>query len=367
MESRPIIEAALRFFDGMKYLPSMLRHLRFFGLIALLFAGFQGWSQLGGNTTYSFLNLTPSARVSALSQATLAGVESDLEFAWLNPALLREDHRGQISFGYVNVPGGVNAAEAAYGFGYGTEHNVMVGFRYVDYGTFNGTDVNGNSTGTFRATDQLLNAGYSYRLDSNWQFGTNVKLINSVYEQYYSFGLATDIAAVYQIPKNRFAFALVAKNIGFQALSYAGEREQLPFELQFAISNRFEHLPLRWTIQVENLQRWDLTYFDPNAVERDPITGEETYNDPSFFNKLGRHFSFSGDLRLGSRLNVQLGFSLRRALEMRIPSRRTSAGLTFGVGIRLSKFHLNYGNRYVHVAGRMHHLGISVDLNDFGS
>ncbi len=345
----------------------MLRRLRFVLITGLALSSFSGWSQLGGNTTYSFLNLTPSARVSALSQASIAGVESDLEFAWLNPALLREDHRNQISFGYVNVPGGVNAAEAAYGFGYGKEHNLMVGFRYVDYGTFDGTDINGNPTGSFRATDQLLNAGYSYSLDSNWQFGTNVKLINSVYEQYYSFGLATDLAAVYQIPDQRFAFALVAKNIGFQAVSYAGVRENLPFEIQAAISNRFKHLPFRWTIQIENLQRWDLTYFDPNAVQRDPITGDETYEEPSFLNMLGRHFSFSGDLSLGSRLNFQMGFSVRRALEMRIPSRRTSAGLTFGLGIRLSKFHINYGNRYVHVAGRMHHLGISVDLNDFGS
>lgn len=338
-------------------------------LLVLTFMGTctQAWAQIGGNSTYSFLNVSPSARTSALAQASIAGVESDIQFAWLNPALLRDEHRKQISMSYVAVPGGVNAAEAVYGFGSKERQNWMVGFRYLDYGTIDGTDVAGNSTGTFRASDQLLNVGYSYSLDSNWQFGANAKLINSVYEQYYSFGMAVDLAAVYQIPKKRFAFAFVAKNAGVQLVSYAGESESLPFELQFAVSNRFEHLPFRWTVQLENLQKWDLTYFDPNRVSTDPVTGEESYDDFNFGDKLLRHLSVSGDLSFGKRINLQLGYSFRRAGEMQIPTRRTSAGLTFGVGLKLSKFYLNYANRYVHIAGRMHHVGISVDLEDFGS
>lgn len=323
-------------------------------------------AQLGGNSTYAFLNLSPAARPAALAQASIASVERDIQFVWLNPALLTSEHRGQIGFSYVSIPGGVGSAEAAYGFGWGEKHNVMVGFRYLDYGSFNGTDIAGNPTGAFRASDQLLNGAYSYQLDSNWQFGANYKLINASYEQYNSFGTALDLAAIYQIPAKRFAFALIAKNMGFQLSTFAGQHESLPFEIQFAVSNQFEHLPFRWTIQLENLQRWDLTYFDPNAISRDPITGEETYDEPSFGDMLLRHVAVSGDLNFGS-LNFQVGYSFRRRAEMVIPSRRTSAGLTFGVGLKLSKFRLSYGNRYVHVAGRMHHIGVTVNLNDFGS
>lgn len=324
-------------------------------------------AQLGGNSTYAFLNVTPAARVGALAQAGIASVDNDIQFAWLNPALLREEHRNQIGLSYLSIPGGVNAAEATYGFGRREGRNWMVGFRYMDYGSFNGTDVAGNPTGTFRASDQLLNVGYSYRLDSNWQFGASARLISSVYEQYTSFGTAIDLGAVYQIPSSRLAIAFIARNAGFQLTSYAGERESLPFELQMAISNRFEHLPLRWTLQIENLQRWDLTYFDPNAVTRDPVTGDETYDEPTFGQNLLRHFSASADLNLGRSINLQLGYSFRHAAEMRVPTIRTSAGLTFGLGLKFAKFRLNYGNRYVHIAGRMHHLSILVDLEDFGS
>lgn len=324
-------------------------------------------AQIGGGSTYSFLNLTPSPRVSALAQASLAGTDGDIQFTWWNPALLREEHRRQIGLSYVALPGGINAGEAAYAFGLGEKQHAMVGFRYIDYGEFAGTEIDGSPTGTFGAADQLLNFGYAYHLDSNWQFGGNFKLINSVYESYTSFGTALDLAAIYQIPDKRLAMALVARNIGAQLTTYAGERESLPFEIQFAISNRFEHLPFRWTVQLENLQRWDLTYFDPNAVTRDPVTGDEVYEEPDFGVKLLRHLAVSGDLILGKRINAQVGYSFRRAGEMSVPTRRTSAGLTFGVGIRLSKFHLNYGNRYVHVAGRMHHMGVTVDLEDFGS
>lgn len=332
-----------------------------FSLAALGVSG-----QVGGNYTYAFLNLSPAARPSGLAQATLASVGRDIQFTWLNPALLNSDHRRQIGFSYVNVPGGVGSAEASYGFGYGDKHNIMVGFRYLDFGNFVGTDIAGNPTGDFRASDQLLNGSYSYRLDSNWQFGGSFKLINSVYESYNSFGTAIDLAAIYQIPESRFAFAFIAKNIGVQLVTYAGQREPLPFEMQFAVSNQFEHLPFRWTVQLENLQQWDLTYFDPNAVTRDPITGEETYDDLNFGEKLLRHVSVSGDLDFKS-FNAQLGYSFRARGEMTIPSRRTSAGLTYGLGIKLYKFRINYSRKYVHVAGRMHHIGVTVNLDEFGS
>lgn len=324
------------------------------------------FGQVGGNSTYAFLNLSPAARPSGLAQATLASVGRDIQFTWLNPALLNENHRRQIGFSYVNIPGGVGSAEACYGFGFGEKHNLMVGFRYLDYGDFVGTDAAGNPTVDFGASDQLLNGAYSYTLDSNWQFGASFKLINSVYETYNSFGTAVDLAAIYQIPENRFAFAFIAKNMGFQLSSYAGQRESLPFELQFAVSNQFEHLPFRWTVQLENLQQWDLTYFDPNAVTRDPITGEESYDELKFGENLLRHVSISGDLDFKS-FNAQLGYSFRARGEMTIPSRRTSAGLTYGLGIKLYKFRVNYSRKYVHIAGRMHHIGVTVNLDEFGS
>lgn len=325
------------------------------------------WAQIGGTTAYPFLNVTSSPRPAGLAQASLASVDGDIQYAWINPALLRDEHENQIGLSYLSLPGGLNAAEASYGFGWKERGTVMAGFRYFDYGTFQGTDITGTPTGEFRASDQLLQLGYSYFLDSNWQFGLSTKLINSVYETYSSFGVAFDVSALYQIPRSRFAFALIARNAGVQLTTYAGERDPLPFELAFAVSNRFEHLPFRWTVQIENLQRWDLTYFDPNGVARDPITGEETYDEPGFGDMLLRHFSVSGELILGKRINLQLGYSFRHAAEMRVATRRSSAGLTFGLGLKLSKFQINYANRIVHVAGRMHHIGLMFDLEDFGS
>lgn len=333
----------------------------------LTLLGLPLYGQIGGSSTYSFLNLSPSAQTSALAQASIASVEGNVQFAWLNPALLQVSHRNQISLGYVGLPAGINAAEAAYAFGLGERQNLMIGFRYLDYGTFDGTDVAGNPTGTFKASDQLLNGSYSYELDSNWRVGASVKLISSFYETYSSFGFGVDLAAVYQIPERRISIAFVAKNAGSQLSSYAGTMESLPFEMQIAVSNRFAHLPFRWTIQYENIQKWDLTYYDPNAISKDQVTGDVTYDAPNFGDKLLRHFAFSGDLSLGKRLSFQMGYSFRRAGEMSIPTRRSSAGLTFGLGIKLSKFQFNYANRYVHVAGRMHHLGISVNLDDFHS
>ena len=50
---------------------------------------------------------------------------------------------------------------------------------------------------------------------------------------------------------------------------------------------------------------------------------------------------------------------------MAIPTRRSSAGLTFGIGIRISKFRINYANTNMNVAGRMNHFGITTALDNF--
>ena len=148
--------------------------------------------------------------------------------------------------------------------------------KYVNYGNFLLTNQQAQVLGNFTASDYSAHVGYGYNLNSNWSFGANLKFINSVYETYNSWGLATDLAATYIKPEKRLSMTMILKNIGYQFDPFASTRENLPFEVQYSISNRFEHLPFRWMITLENLQQWDLTYNDPNAVTQDPITGEIT-------------------------------------------------------------------------------------------
>ena len=153
--------------------------------------------------------------------------------------------------------------------------------------------------------------------------------------------------------------------VGYQFDPFASTRENLPFEVQYSISNRFEHLPFRWMITLENLQQWDLTYNDPNAVTQDPITGEITVDNPGFMNMFMRHVVVGGELAPTDNFNIQIGYNFRRSYEMRVPTRRSSAGLTFGLGFKISRFRINYANTNMHIANRMHHISITTALDKF--
>jgi len=117
----------------------------------------------------------------------------------------------------------------------------------------------------------------------------------------------------------------------------------------------------------ENLQKMDLTYNDPNNVVKDPITGDETIVKESVANQILRHVVLGAEIAPSKKFNMQLGYAFRRGYEMSLPTRRSTAGLTFGIGIKISKFRINYANTNMNVAGRMHHFGITTSLDDFKS
>ena len=62
----------------------------------------------------------------------------------------------------------------------------------------------------------------------------------------------------------------------------SGWAASTPFEIQAGLSNRFEHMPFRWQITLEQLQRWDLSYYNPNGLQTDPLTGEALDQELNF-------------------------------------------------------------------------------------
>lgn len=335
-------------------------------IIALILLPFlSANAQIGGNSIFQFLNLVPSARVSAQGGNAIANPEEDLNFAIYNPSLLNENVHGQLSFSLVDYVAGITLSDVNYAHHFENIGTFYAGIRYVDYGDFSRASNIGIREGTFTAADMALNIGYGYKLDSNWSFGAGLKVINANYENYNSYGGALDLAATYQIPSKRFVFALVAKNMGYQFSPFNEERESLPFELQFGISNRFEHLPLRWQITFEQLETWDLRYSDPADVTVNQFTGEVDDNFPSVWNNFFRHVVVGAEFAPTKGLNVQFGYNYRKRQELNLDTRRTSAGFSFGIGVKISKFRLNYGRNFYHVSGTANHFTLRTDLQDF--
>lgn len=334
-------------------------------IFLLTFAVVDLSAQIGGRGVYAFLDVVSSPRVAGLGGKATAFDEPDLNFALWNPSLLREQMHGQLGFNHLSYPADINSGEASYAHhiqGIGT---FQAGFRYLDYGTFTAANFQGLQQGSFTAADYAFLLSGSRQLDSNWTVGVQTKVINSVLETYTSWGLAADVGITYRIPQKRLAMSLLFRNMGQQTSTYAGVEEPLPFEIQFGISNRFEHMPFRWQVVFEHLQQWDLSYQDPNGAQTDPLTGEPLDQELDFGQMLLRHVVVGAEFQPMRSFHFQVGYSFRRRAEMRMLTRRSSAGLSFGFGLRLFRVYLNYARSIQHVAGASNHLSLTADLGDF--
>jgi hypothetical protein len=194
-----------------------------------------------------------------------------------------------------------------------------------------------------------------------------MKFINSAFDTYNSWGLAWDAGITYQIPARRIAMALVMRNAGFQADPYSDFREPLPFELQFGFSNRFEHMPLRWQITLEQLETFELRYRDPNQFTLNQFTGEVEENFPSIWSNLLRHVVIGLEFAPSESFNIQFGYNFRRRAELNLATRRTVAGFSVGGGIKIYKIYLHYSRNMYHIAGSANQISIRTNFTSWKS
>ncbi|MDO8928933.1 MAG: PorV/PorQ family protein, partial [Bacteroidota bacterium] len=203
----------------------------------------KAYSQIGGEYTYQFLNLTNSARMAALGGNQIALNDStDLNISYNNPSLLRPDMQNMLAFNYVDYFAGINYGYAAYSFGTPLPGNFAFGMHYINYGQFIEALPNGEKTGaTFNAAEYALNLIWSNQY-KRIAYGINLKPILSSFENYQSIGLAADLG-VSLFSKNKLTVtSLVARNVGSQITTYydGAERETIPFDLQFGISQKLQ-------------------------------------------------------------------------------------------------------------------------------
>ena len=319
-------------------------------------------AQPGGRHSHEFLTLVMSPRVAGMGGELLAVPDGDINVGLWNPSAMNVGSTGQLSMNYVNYFDDINYGQTAYGRKLENGY-LSLGARYVNYGTFKQTDEFGNVIGEFSGSDVALTGGYARRLDTSWSVGANFRLIGSVLESYGSIGFSTDYSITWRAVESDLTAALVVANVGTQIATYTNSpREPLPFEIKMAISGKPEHAPIRWHITAEHLEQFDLTFEDPNAPDTDPLTGEPTDNSASLGKKIISHFVLGAELFPENSFSIRAGYNFRRSQEMQLATRRSGAGFSWGFGLKLRRFRLDYAMANYHVSGTSHHFGISTDL-----
>lgn len=336
-------------------------------ILAVVMLHMGTFAQKGGESTYSFLGLTNSARVAALGGEAVSLRDDDINLVFHNPALLTSGMHNNLNLNYVNYFAGVNFGYASYGYHLENVGNFAAGIHYINYGTFERTDEYGENQGTFRASEYALNLVYSRAIiDTFLTVGVNMKPIYSSFESYASFGLAFDVGINYYNPRTYTSLGFVSKNMGLQLSTYTGTREKLPFELQFGITQGLAHAPFRFSIIYQNLERWDLTYTTEESNDfTNPGDEAEVGGFDVFGDKLMRHLVFGLEFLLGENVHIDLGYNYKRRQEMKVTAKPGMVGFSWGFGFRISKFHIAYGRSSYHLAGGTNHFSLTTNLSSF--
>ncbi len=321
-------------------------------------------AQSGHSNTYSFLELSPSARVSGLGGTQIAIMDSDVSLAAQNPALYNIGMNTALSLNTVSYFAGINHGYVGFAKSLDSLATFGIGIQYISYGEFTATDPTAQVTGTFSGGEYALTlggAGYYNR----FSYGANLKIISSSLEAYQSWGLAADLGLSYHNAEQYLTIGLVAKNIGTQLSTYNDTRENLPFDLQIGLTKRLRYLPFRFSITAHHLHQWDIRYDDPNQQTNNLFEEEDTKEKSHFADKLFRHIIFGGELYLGKVISIQAGYNHLRRQEMSIPVGRSLAGFSFGAGLQIKRFQVRYGRAIYHAAGGNHHFSFAVKFGEF--
>lgn len=332
-------------------------------LIAFVSCGFIS-AQTGGTTGFNFLSLPFNARVGGMGGDFITIRDYDQNLGLQNPALLNSEMSGRGTINQGILAGGINSGGLNYAHTFGSGITGLGHFRYVSYGTMKRTDVNGTDLGTFSPGDFILGASAGKSINERMHIGATLNFIYSQMDQYVAFGNALDVGGCYTDNDNNLVVSGVIKNLGIQWKGYNGSRSTLPLEVQMGVSHKLRHAPFRFSILGQHLERWDLTYNDPNAKEKtDPLTGQTIPVEKARFGeKLARHFIFQTEILFGKKLHMRVGFDYHRRQELKLVQRPGIAGFSFGVGMYFKRFSLDYGLMSYSAAGYQNMLSLTVPL-----
>jgi hypothetical protein len=314
-----------------------------------------GPAQTGGDNVYEFLNLTHSGLISSLGGSNVSLTGRNLNLAWNNPALLDSGMDKSLALNYVNYFAGINYGLAMYSWSTRGEGNFAGGITYLNYGSFTEADASGNITGSFSASESALSVIYSRELDSMFAVGINFKPVISHLEKYTSLGFAFDLGASWHNRQNLISAGLVIRNLGYQLTVYAGEpRGNLPVEVMAGFSARLRHAPLRFSLTLRHLEKFDLTYHYSGSEDNQSQPASE------FFENVMRHVVAGAEIIPHKNFYFSLGYNHQRRSEMQTESKVAGTGFSWGFGINASMLNIEFGRASYHLTGSSNHISLII-------
>jgi len=311
-------------------------------------------SAQSGDDVYQFLNIPASVSAAGVGGNSVSSAEKDLNLTFHNPAILSVDMNNELAVGYMRYISDINIGTAAYAHKLNEKSILMLGIRYVDYGSMLWTTPSDEILGNTYAQDFALTGAYSFLLSDKWRAGANLSLINSSLDEYNSIAIATDLGLYYTDPSKNISAGLVLKSLGAQIVSYDQTYERMPFDIQIGVSKKLAHAPIRFTLTAQNLTEMDLAYF----------TGDSTNKDP-FVAKFFKHIIGGVEFIPSDNFLLSLGYNYRRSSELKINQRTAFGGFSAGFSMKVKKLRVGASFAKYHISGSTLQMTLSTNMANF--
>lgn len=333
-----------------------------FGSCLLLICSAVMAQNLGGQQSFTFVNLPSSVPLAALGGITVSLRNHNVNLFTSNPALLNSDMDKYASVNYVPYYAGIKYSSLAYVHKFEKVGRWGAALQYLDYGTFQETDPSGNVIGSFKANEYIVTAAHARTIGS-YTLGANLKFAGSSIANYTALATMLDIGINFKHPLQDLSIGLLIKNVGFALKKYYPEGQlSLPFDIQVGTSFKPKFMPLRFSFTAHHLHKFDIAYDDPvlnTVIDRN---GNKVREKVGFIDKLARHFVLGTEILLSKAFQLQFGYNHLIRQELRLSTRSAGAGFSFGASLRVKSFEMAYARVFMHAASGISYLTLNSNL-----
>ena len=341
--------------------------MRFIILLYILSFPLLIFSQNGGINSYSFINVEISPRIEAMGGNLISIYDNDINLALTTPSLLNQKMHNELSFSVINYVSDINLYSAIYVRDISKLGTVLIGFKSFNYGDFKLTDEIGNEYGIFNASDQVFTLSIGKQLFENLSLGCSFNLISSQYESYNAMAISSNLSTTYNSFKHNFTSTLICKNIGRSLNTYTNSKEYLPIEIQFGLSKILKHLPFRYHISYNNLNKFNISSPYKLTTQTNIETGDLEIKRETFAKTLLRHIIIGGELNpFKKNLYLRAGFNFQKRFDMSLSTYPYLTGFSFGLGFKVYRFRFDYSRSFYHVASIINNFSITTNLSKKG-
>ena len=118
---------------------------------------------------------------------------------------------------------------------------------------------------------------------------------------------------------------------------------------------------------LDKTNNWIMNYDDIDEIVNPLLQNDfgQSVGEATLAEKMMSHVVVGGEILFSENFTLRFGYNYRRRQEMKVDSKFSSVGFSWGFGIKVSKFQFNYARSAYHLVGSPNYITMIVNLSDF--